>query len=110
MSAAVGAVGPYHPSSDTIYYAAQGPDDINRYYAGLRLGYIGFDVPPERFAGVSIIETGLPGFNPWKVATGAMPLIAMDSIEHHNALMSDDESVNGPVLHRVRDLLREGCM
>ncbi|WP_243498369.1 hypothetical protein [Microbacterium sp. VKM Ac-2923] len=104
MAAAVGAVGPYVPSPDTAYYAAQGPDDINRYYAGQRVGYLGFGITPESFPGVEVVDTGLPGFDPWKLA-GASPLIVKDSIEHHNALMSDDEKVNGPVLKAVRRIL-----
>lgn len=108
LAAAVGAVGPYEPSPDTTYYAAQGPDDINRYYSGKRLGYLGFDIPPEDFPGVRIVDTGLPGVDLWKLAR-ASPLVLKDSIEHHNALMSPDEPINGPVLHRVRELLREGA-
>lgn len=108
LAAAVGTVGPYEPSPDTTYYAAQGPDDINRYYAGKRLGYLGFDIPPEDLGGVRIVDTGLPDVDPWKLV-GAPPLVVKDSIEHHNALMSPDEHTNGPVLHRVRELLREGA-
>ncbi|MDQ1137064.1 hypothetical protein QE410_001863 [Microbacterium sp. SORGH_AS 1204] len=106
MAAAVGAVGPYEPSPGTDYYAAQGPDDINRYYAGQRMGYLGFDVPPEQFRGVHIVDTGLPGSSMWKLA-GASPLVVKDSVEHHNALMSDDERVNGNVLRFVKKILKE---
>ncbi|MDQ1083820.1 MULTISPECIES: hypothetical protein [Microbacterium] len=52
------------------------------------------------------MDTGLPGFDPFKVAVGA-PFILKDSIDHHNALMSADESVNGPVLSEVQKALRE---
>jgi hypothetical protein len=107
MAAAVGAVGPYVPSSETAYYAAQSPDDINRYYAGQRVGYVGFDIGPESFPGVQVVDTGLPGFDPWKLA-GASPLVIKDSVDHHNALMSDDENVNGDVLRFVKKILKEG--
>lgn len=107
MAASVGAVGPYVPSSETAYYAAQSPDDINRYYAGQRLGYVGFDIAPESFPGVQVVDTGLPGFDPWKLA-GASPLVIKDSVDHHNALMSNDENVNGDVLRFVKKILKEG--
>jgi hypothetical protein len=107
MAASVGAAGPYVPSPDTAYYAAQSPDDINRYYAGQRAGYVGFDVAPESFPGVQLVDTGLPGVDAWKLAR-ASPLVVKDSIEHHNALMSDDENVNGPVLKAVRRILGRG--
>lgn len=106
MAATVGAIGPYEPSPDTTYYAAQSPDDINRYYAGRRVGYVGFDIPPEQFPGVQIVDSGLSGVDLWKLA-GASPLVVKDSIEHHNALMSDDENVNGRVLKAVRRILGE---
>ncbi|MDF2991781.1 MAG: hypothetical protein K0S37_2295 [Microbacterium sp.] len=108
MSATVGAIGPYTPAPDTRYFAAQAPDDINRYYAGLRLADVGFDVPPESFPGVQIADTGLPGLNPANLLIGDSVGIVADSIDHHNALMSDDESVNGPVLRSVKSLLGEG--
>lgn len=109
MAASVGAAGPYAPSSNTEYYAAQAPDDINRYYAGLRIGNVGFDIAPERIPGVQIVETGLPGFDLWKVA-GSSPLVVKDSVEHHNALMSDDERTNGDVLRFVKKKLKEGAL
>lgn len=107
MAATVGAVGPYATSPETTYYAAQGQDDINRYYAGLRAGELGFDVPPESFSGVQVIETGLPAFNPWRLVVGGVPAIVTDSVRHHGALMSDDEDVN-PALDDVLKILREG--
>ncbi|MEV8239097.1 hypothetical protein AB0O90_02590 [Microbacterium testaceum] len=106
LAATVGAVGPYEPVADTKYFAAQGPDDINRYYAGLRIANVGFDVAPESIPGVKIVETGLPGTNPGNVLVGGPVGIVADSIDHHNALMSDDENVNGPVLDYVRSVLR----
>lgn len=109
MAASVGAAGPYVPSPETAYYAAQSPDDINRYYAGQGIGYVGFDIAPESFPGVQIVDTGLPGFDPWKLAA-ASPLVIKDSIDHHNALMSDDENVNGDVLRYVKKILKEGTV
>ena len=105
MAATVGAVGPYTPAAETRYFAAQAPDDINRYYASLRLADLGFDVPPESFPGVQIVDTGLPGLNPRNLVVGGAAGIVSDSVEHHNALMSDDERINGKVLTSVNSLL-----
>jgi hypothetical protein len=105
MAATVGAIGPYTPAPETRYFAAQAPDDINRYYAGLRLADLGFGVPPESFPGVRVVDTGLPGLNPSNLLVGDSAHIVADSIDHHNALMSDDESINGPVLYSVYSLL-----
>jgi hypothetical protein len=105
MAATVGAVGPYAPVPETRYFAAQAPDDINRYYAGLRLADLGFDVPPESFPGVRIVDSGLPGVNPRNLIIGGPADIVRDSVEHHNALMSDDERINGKVLNSVSSLL-----
>lgn len=35
-----------------------------------------------------------------------LPRLIADSVDHHTALMSSDEKVNGPVLNAVRNLLR----
>jgi len=105
LAATVGAVGPYTPVPETRYFAAQAPDDINRYYAGLRLADLGFDVPPESFPGVRIVDSGLPGLNPRNLIIGGPAEIVGDSIDHHNALMSDDERINGKVLNSVSSLL-----
>lgn len=109
LAGGVGAVGPYVPNPDTAYYAAQAPDDINRSYAGLRLGGLGFDIPPESFPGITIVNSGIPGTDPLKLAYGpvAPPFIIGDSVAHHNALMSDDENINGDVLHAVQKLLKD---
>ena len=108
MAATVGAIGPYTPAPETRYYAAQAPDDINRYYAGLSLANLGFGVPPESFPGVQIVDTGLPGLDRRNLVIGGPVGIVSDSVEHHNALMSDNELVNGPVLRSVKSLLGEG--
>lgn len=108
MAATVGAIGPYTPAPETRYFAAQAADDINRYYAGLSLAGLGFSVPPESFPGVRTVDTGLPGFDPRNLVVGGTVGIVADSVDHHNALMSDDESVNGPVLRSVKSLLGEG--
>jgi len=105
MAATVGAIGPYTPDPQTQYFAAQGPDDINRYYAGLRLGELGFDVAPESFPGVHIVDTSLPGVDPMNLVVGGAVGIVSDSVEHHNALMSDDETMNGRILYSVNSLL-----
>jgi len=109
LAGGVGAVGPYVPNPDTAYYAAQAPDDINRSYAGLRLGGLGFDIPPESFPGITIVNSGIPGTDPLELAYGpvAPPFIIGDSVAHHNALMSDDENINGDVLHAVQKLLKD---
>ncbi|WP_285137010.1 hypothetical protein [Microbacterium sp. lyk4-40-TSB-66] len=106
LAASVGAVDGYAPADGTTYYSAQGPDDINRYYAGLQLGPLGFGEGPESFGGVQIVNSGLPGTNPAHVALG-VPLVVAASVEHHNALMSDDEEVNGTVLNAVNQLLNK---
>lgn len=107
LAASVGGVDGYEPSRDTTYYAAQSPDDINRYYAGVQLGPLGFGVGPESIAGVRTVDSGLPGVDPAHLVLGA-PLVVADSIEHHNALMSDDERINGKVLNFMKQLLKTG--
>lgn len=106
LAASVGAVEGYAPSDGTTYYSAQSPDDINRYYASMQLGPLGFGDGPESFDGVQVVDSGLPGINPANVALGA-PLVVADSVAHHNALMSDDESVNGTVLNAVNQILNK---
>jgi hypothetical protein len=114
LAASVGAIGPYQPHDGTAYFATQASDDINRYYAGVGLGPVGFSVPPESIPGVHIVDSGLPGPDIAMLASytytgnpGALFDIVRDSVEHHTALMSGDESVNGPVLDAVRSILDE---
>ena len=106
LAASVGAADDYTPSADTAYFSAQGPDDINRYYAGLQLGPFGFGTRPESISDVNIVASGLPGFDPLNVALGA-PFVIAASVDHHNRLMSDDEEVNGTVLNTVNQILNE---
>ncbi|SIR46227.1 hypothetical protein [Microbacterium sp. RURRCA19A] len=115
LAASVGAIGPYEPHPDTTYFAAQAPDDINRYYAGVGFGPVGFSVAPESFPGVHVVNTGIPGFDPFAVTATAvtgqpfyLPRIIDQSIDHHSALMSDDESINGKVLNQVKQTLALG--
>jgi hypothetical protein len=112
LAASVGAIGPYEPHDGTAYFATQAADDINRYYAGIGIGPVGFSVAPESIPGVHIVDSGLPGPDIAMLAEyaytsnpGALVDIVRDSVEHHTALMSDDESINGPVLDAVRSLL-----
>ncbi|KSU55193.1 PspA/IM30 family protein [Microbacterium enclense] len=106
LAASVGAADDYTPSADTAYFSAQGPDDINRYYAGLQLGPFGFGTRPESISDVNIVASGLPGVDPLNVALGA-PFVIAASVDHHNRLMSDDEEVNGTVLNTVNQILNE---
>lgn len=105
LAASVGATDGYTMDPHTTYFSAQGPDDINRYYAGIQAGPLGFGVRPESLDGVNIVDSGLPGIDPAKVALG-FPLVVADSVAHHNALMSDDEAVNGRVLNSVKHILK----
>ncbi len=111
LSATVGAIGPYETSDETMYFATQADDDINRWYAGLGLGPLGFTVRPESFEGVRILDSGLPPLNPGPFIAGpyALPGAIAIAIEHHNALMSDDTDVNGVTMNNVRNILeRQG--
>ncbi len=114
LAASVGAIGPYQPHPDTLYFATQASDDINRYYAGLGAGPLGFTVRPESIPGVQIVDPGLPDPNVAAVAGYVMtqnplylPGIVADSVAHHTALMSGDERVNGTVLDAVRSIIDE---
>ncbi len=114
LAASVGAIGPYEPHPGTRYFATQAVDDINRYYAGIGLGPVGFTVAPETIAGVEIVDSGLPGPDVpivleylYTQNPGALVGIVRDSVQHHTALMSSDESINGAVLDAVRSLLDE---
>lgn len=114
LAAAVGAVGPYEPHPGTTYFAAQATDDINRYYAGLGVGPLGFTVAPESIPGVHVVDSGIPGPD-WPAVVGYgltgnpfyVPGIVADSVDHHQVLMSDDERVNGTVLDTVRSILKD---
>lgn len=113
LAASVGAIGPYEPHPGTQYFATQAIDDINRYYAGVGLGPLGFTVAPESIPGVHIVDSGLPGPKPGLVAEyvytqnpGALVGIVRDSVDHHTALMGSDESINGKVLNQVAQTLR----
>lgn len=118
LAAGVGATDGFQANPDTKYFSAQAPDDINRYYGGLQLGGVGYGVGPEEFADIQLIDTGVspeeaeenlrqiaiaaavPG-----AGIAALPAVAdlvASSIEHHNWLMSSDESLNGPILRSVR--------
>ena len=112
LAATVGAIGPYEPHEGTTYFATQALDDINRYYAGVGVGPIGFTVRPESIPGIHIVDSGLPEPDVALLAEyayssnpGALVHIVHDSVTHHTALMSDDERVNGSVLKAVRNLL-----
>lgn len=114
LAAAVGAVGPYEPHAGTAYFAAQAIDDINRYYAGLGAGPLGFTVAPEKIPGVHVVDSGIPGPD-WPAVVGYsftgnpvyLPGLIGDSVDHHQALMSDDERVNGNVLDAVKSILKD---
>lgn len=115
LAASVGAIGPYEPHPGTQYFATQAADDINRYYAGVGLGPLGFTVAPETIPGVHIVDSGLPGPDVGLLAEyaytqnpGALVGIVQDSVEHHTALMSSDVDTNGPSLFFVQDLLLRG--
>lgn len=112
LAASVGAIGPYEPHPGTEYYCAQAADDVNRSYAGLGAGGLGFTVAPETIPGIHIVDPQLPGPNmPSLVAYGMttnpayLPRLLADSVDHHTALMSDDEAVNGRALFFVQGLL-----
>lgn len=111
LSAAVGAIGPYTTSDRTMYFATQADDDINRWYAGLGAGPLGFTVRPESFEGVKVLDSGLPPLNPGPFIAGpyALPGALGLAVEHHNALMSDDVKVNKVTMNNVRNILeRQG--
>ncbi|MDQ1215472.1 alpha/beta hydrolase [Microbacterium arborescens] len=122
LAAGVGATDGFRTNADTKYFAAQAPDDINRYYAGFQAGDIGYGVAPEEFDGIKIIDTGVSpaetvdnlrriGFH----ATSPTGIVALPatiellarSVEHHNWLMTSNEETNGPVLRSVQQLHRE---
>lgn len=114
LAASVGAIGPYEPHPGTQYFATQAVDDINRYYAGVGLGPLGFTVAPETIPGVHIVDSGLPGPDIGLLAEyaytqnpGALVGIVQDSVQHHTALMSSDVDTNGPVMDAVRSILEE---
>lgn len=113
LAASVGAIGPYEPHPGTQYFATQAIDDINRYYAGVGLGPLGFTVAPETIPGVHIVDSGLPWPNIPQLVDlgmtrdpGVLVGIVRDSVQHHTALMSGDESINGKVLNQVAQTLR----
>jgi len=100
LAAGVGATDGYTTSPDTVYYAAQAEDDINRLYAGFQVGDIGYGVGPEEFPGITIIDPGL--VDEQSSALGGM---LARGLTLHNRLFSGDPSANGTVLADVRLLL-----
>ncbi|MDF2583717.1 alpha/beta hydrolase [Microbacterium arborescens] len=121
LAAGVGATDGFQTSADTKYFAAQAPDDINRYYAGIQVGDVGYGVGPEEFAGVEIVDTGVPTQGAtdnlrdisfglalpgaWPTAAFATANLISDSVTHHNYVFSANVSLNGPVLDHVRQQL-----
>ena len=102
----------YEPADGVTRYAIQAPNDINRYYAGLQKGELGFGVAPERIPGIQILDSGMSGpvMTPMKVAENLMtPLVVAAqvpaSVENHNNLMSENVAINGSALKDVRALL-----
>lgn len=125
LAAGVGATDGFQTNRDTEYFAAQAPDDINRYFAGLQLGDVGYGIGPEEFDGIQIIDTGVSAdaaaknieqirrslASPLTASTAGITIwpatgeLVARSVEHHNWLMSDDRAVNAPVLDSVQDKL-----
>lgn len=116
LSAGVGATYGYEPAPDVTRYAVQAPNDINRYYAGMQAGEVGFGVAPESIPGITILESGQSGLpmNPQiagiEVAVGGPLAVGVqipDSVSNHIDTMSDDPSVNGSTLRQVKRILSE---
>lgn len=116
LSAGVGATYGYEPAPDVTRYAVQAPNDINRYYAGMQAGEVGFGVAPESIPGITILESGQSGLpmNPQiagiELAVGGPLAVGVqipDSVSNHIDTMSDDPSVNGSTLRQVKRILSE---
>lgn len=101
LAAGVGATDGYRPVAGTAYYAAQAAEDVNRYYAGVQFGDIGYGVGPEEIPGVTIVD---PGFGE-KAGTGTVSAMLAQGLDLHNRLFSGDGAANGTVLKDVRLLL-----
>ncbi|MDL9981087.1 hypothetical protein [Microbacterium candidum] len=119
LAASVGAPAGYRPVSGTEYYAAQAPNDINRYYSGVQIAEVGFATTPESIPGIHVLDTGLTGskMDPGALVQqtqgsviGAVVALASQlpaSVENHNTLLSADASRNGSVLKSVAKVLRD---
>jgi hypothetical protein len=101
LAAGVGATDGYRPVAGTAYYAAQAAEDVNRYYAGVQFGDIGYGVGPEEIPGVTIVD---PGFTE-KADTGTVGAMLAQGLDLHNRLFSGDGAANGTVLKDVRLLM-----
>lgn len=119
LAASVGAPAGYRPVSGTSYYAAQAPNDINRYYSGVQIAEVGFATTPESIPGIHVLDTGLSGprMDPGALVRqtqgsliGAVVALAAQlpaSVENHNTLLSADDRRNADVLKSVAGVLRD---
>lgn len=101
LAGGVGATDGYQPIAGTTYYAAQAAEDVNRYYAGVQVGDIGYGIGPEDIPGVIVVD---PGYSE-KEASGSVGAMLLQGLDLHNRLFSGDGRTNGTVLKDVRLLL-----
>lgn len=96
----------------TLYYAAQGPADINRNLDDHEVLGLGYDIPPNAQAGFTEIATGLPGVEwvaPLSVLSPPVGLITgvYIGVDQHNELLIADLETNGPVMRSLQLALHE---
>ncbi|GAA3642970.1 hypothetical protein GCM10022200_28570 [Microbacterium awajiense] len=111
--AGIGMTAEWVRQPGTDYYAMQAPNDINKNFDGIEVGNWGYAITPTAENGFAELETGLPGTSPLvAVAAPISPTVALsieaaNQVENHNRIMSGDMTLNGTVLRRIQQILRQ---
>lgn len=108
MLSGIGMLNGWETRDGCDYYAAQGPNDINRNFDGAELWTLGYGVKPDASNGIIERPTGFEEFSSWAYTPFSVPSL-VTGLEQHNAIISADDDVNGPVLQDVRRVLSEAA-
>ncbi len=111
--AGIGMTAEWVQQPGTDYYAMQAPNDINKNFDGFEVGDWGYAITPTAENGFTELETGIPGTSPLvAVAAPISPTVALsieaaNQVENHNRIISGDMTINGTVLRRIQQILRQ---
>jgi uncharacterized protein YukE len=109
MLAGIGMLNGWETRDGCDYYAAQGPNDINRNFDGAEMWTLGYGVKPDASNGIIERPTGFEEFSSWAYTPFSVPSL-VTGLEQHNAIISADDDVNGPVLRDVNRVLRDAAL
>lgn len=112
MLAGIGMADGWQHDPDTGLYAMQASDDINHLFEGAQLGPLGYKYTPTESNGVTELPSGIAGI-PGELRgplvsrpETAIPYMGI-ALDHHNQIISGDESRNGEVLRQIRRIASE---